>query len=135
MNRNESRRPSSDAAAVDDRLIEKLIRAFYDRARNDPLIGPIFNSRIQDWEPHLARICDFWSAVMLKTGRYRGQPMRLHLPLPIDSTHFDRWIELFVRTAQELCPASIAEQFAERARTIGRSLEMGIAASRHPAPI
>jgi hemoglobin len=121
--------PVTEEVTLDDRLIEKLIRAFYDRARVDPLIGPIFNSRIQDWEPHLARICDFWSAVMLKSSRYRGQPMGLHLPLPIDSTHFDRWVELFERTARELCPASIAEQFAERARTIGRSLEMGVAAA------
>lgn len=114
--------PTMDEVALDDRLIEKLIHAFYERARVDSLLGPIFNSRIQDWEPHLARIGDFWSAVMLKTGRYRGQPMRLHLPLPIDSTHFDRWIELFEYTARELCPKPIAEQFAERARTIGRSL-------------
>ncbi len=116
--------------SLDDALIEKLLRAFYARVRVDPLIGPIFNSRIQDWEPHIARICDFWSAVMLKTGRYRGQPMRLHLPLPIDSTHFDRWLALFERTAREECSAELAEQFVERARTIGRSLEMGLAATQ-----
>ena len=122
--------PATEPATLDDRLIEKVIRAFYDRARADPLIGPVFNSRIKDWEPHLARISDFWSAVMLRTGRYQGQPMRLHLPLPIDSTHFDRWLELFELTARELCPAPIADLFAQRARTIGRSLEMGIAATQ-----
>jgi hemoglobin len=118
------------SATLDDALIEKVIRTFYARARLDPLIGPIFNSRVQDWEHHLAKISDFWSAVMLRTGRYQGQPMRLHLPLPIDSRHFDRWLELFERTARELCPTPIAEEFAQRARTIGRSLEMGIAATQ-----
>jgi hemoglobin len=116
--------------AVDEALIERVMRAFYARVRVDPLIGPIFNSRIQDWEPHIARICDFWSAVMLKTGRYSGQPMRLHIPLPIDSTHFDRWLELFERTAREECSQDVADQFVQRARTIGRSLEMGIAATQ-----
>jgi hemoglobin len=56
--------------------------------------------------------------------------MRLHLPLPIDSTHFDRWLEIFASTATEVCSERIAGQFVERARTIGRSLEMGIAATR-----
>jgi hemoglobin len=56
--------------------------------------------------------------------------MRLHLPLPIDSAHFDRWLEIFERTARELCPSPIADLFAQRARTIGRSLEMGIAATQ-----
>ena len=85
---------AGEGETIDERLIAKLLRAFYARVRVDPLIGPIFNERIQDWEPHLARIGDFWSAVMLRTGRYQGQPMRLHLPLPIDATHFDRWLEV-----------------------------------------
>lgn len=125
--------PDGVAAAenpvIDENLIMKLLRAFYANVRVDPLIGPIFNARIQDWEHHLVRIGDFWSAVMLRTGRYEGQPMRLHVPLPIDSAHFDRWLELFETTAREMCPAAVAEQFIQRARTIGRSLEMGVAAA------
>jgi hemoglobin len=114
---------------IDERLISKLIRAFYDRVRVDPLIGPVFNARIHDWEPHLVRISDFWSSVMLRSGRYQGQPMRLHLPLPIDSTHFDRWLALFETTARELCSVEVAEQFIQRSRMIGRSLEMGVASA------
>ncbi len=116
-------------SAIDESLIMQLLRAFYARVRVDPLIGPIFNARIQEWEHHLVRIGDFWSAVMLRTGRYQGQPMRLHLPLPIDATHFDRWLELFETTARERCSPAVAEQFIQRARMIGRSLEMGVAAA------
>jgi hemoglobin len=115
---------------VDEVLIEKLMRAFYARVRVDPLIGPVFNSRITDWEPHIVRICAFWSAVMLRSGRYRGQPMSLHVPLPIDSAHFDRWLALFEQTAYEVCPEEVAREFVQRARTIGRSLEMGVAAAQ-----
>ena len=128
-----SESPDSLAASgnpvVDESLIMKLLRAFYAKVRVDPLIGPVFNARIQDWEHHLVRIGDFWSAVMLRTGRYQGQPMRVHLPLPIDAAHFDRWLQLFEATAREMCSAAVAEQFIQRARTIGRSLEMGVAAA------
>lgn len=114
---------------IDQKLIDDLVRAFYARVRVDALIGPIFNARITDWEPHLVRISDFWSSVMLRSGRYQGQPMQLHLPLPIDSAHFDRWLQLFESTARELCLPSIAEQFMARAHMIGRSLEMGVASA------
>lgn len=114
---------------IDEPLIDQLVRTFYGRVRVDPLIGPIFNSRILDWEPHLVRISSFWSSVMLNSGRYQGQPMRLHLSLPIDAQHFDRWLALFDATARELCSARLAEQFIARAHMIGRSLEMGIAAA------
>ena len=59
------------------------------------MIGPVFAARIVDWEPHLQRMCSFWSSVTLMTGRYHGQPMQKHLSLPVDVRHFDRWLALF----------------------------------------
>jgi len=44
-------------------------------------------------------MCDFWSSVALTSRRYYGQPMAAHLPLPIDTPHFNRWLELFVVAA------------------------------------
>ena len=58
---------------IDEVMINRLVRGFYARVREDALIGPIFNSRITEWEPHLQRMCDFWSSVALLTGRYHGQ--------------------------------------------------------------
>src|SRR6185437_7027464 len=49
---------------------------------------------------HLQTMCDFWSSVLLMTGRYHGQPMRKHAPLPIGGVHFDRWLELFEAAAR-----------------------------------
>lgn len=115
---------------IDDVMIDRLVRGFYARARNDELLGPIFAARIADWEPHLQRMCAFWSSVALLTGRYHGQPMPLHMPLPIDARHFDRWLALFADTARELCPPAAADLFIERAQRIAESLEMGVAA-RH----
>ncbi len=114
---------------IDDAMIERLVRGFYARVQEDPLIGPIFAARIKDWEPHLQRMFAFWSSVALMSGRYHGQPMRVHAPLPIDAAHFDRWLSLFEDTARELCPPVAAAHFVERARRIAESLELGIAIS------
>jgi hemoglobin len=114
--------------AVDDALIERVVRAFYAKVREDPLLAPVFAARIEDWEPHLARMFAFWSSVMVTPGRYRGNPMAKHAPLPVDAAHFDRWLALFADTAAELCTAPVAARFVERSRRIAQSLELGIAA-------
>jgi hemoglobin len=115
---------------IDEPMIERLVRAFYAKVRKDALLGPIFEARICDWEPHLQRMCAFWSSVALMSGRYHGSPMARHLPLPVDAAHFDRWLALFEETAREVCPTSAEAHFVERARRIAESLELGIA-SRH----
>jgi hemoglobin len=112
---------------IDEAMIERLIRAFYARVTDDPLLGPVFAARIADWEPHLQRMFAFWSSVALMTGRYHGQPMRVHLPLPVDAEHFDRWLALFEETARDICPPVAADHFIERARRIAESLELGLA--------
>jgi len=115
---------------LDEMLIEQVVRTFYAQIRQDDLLGPIFNEKIDDWEPHLQRMCAFWSAVMLKTGRYDGRPMPKHVVLPIDAHHFDRWLNLFGRTVDRLCEVSLAATFRAKAATIAKSLEMGIAFSQ-----
>jgi len=115
---------------IDEPMIERLVHGFYRKVRCDPLLGPVFDARIHDWEPHLQRMCAFWSSVALMSGRYHGSPMTKHLPLPVDAAHFDRWLALFEETASEICPPVAAAHFIERARRIAESLELGIA-GRH----
>lgn len=116
-----------ERTGIDEAMIERLVRGFYAKVRSDGLLGPVFAARIEDWEPHLERICAFWSSVTLLSGRYHGQPMEKHLPLPIDAEHFDRWLALFEGTAREICPPAAAEHVVERARRIAESLELGVA--------
>lgn len=115
------------ATGIDEGMIDRLVEAFYARVRDDALIGPIFAARIGDWAPHLAQMKLFWSSVALSTGVYQGRPMPKHLPLPIDATHFDRWLALFEATTREVCPPVAAAHFMERARRIAESLELGVA--------
>jgi hemoglobin len=112
---------------IDEPMIERVVRGFYAKVRQDPLIGPVFEARITDWEPHLQRMCAFWSSVALMSGRYHGSPMVKHMPLPVDAAHFDRWLALFRETVRELCPPAAQAHFIERAERIAESLEMGVA--------
>lgn len=115
---------------IDDMMIGRLVDGFYERVRTDPLIGPVFEARIADWPLHLQKMRAFWSSVALMSGRYHGQPMAVHQPLPVDARHFDRWLALWGETAKELCPPAAARLFIERAGRVAESLELGIAVSR-----
>ena len=115
---------------ITEGMIEQLVRAFYARVRADDVLGPIFEARIRDWEPHLAQMFAFWSSVALMTGRYHGRPMQQHAPLPVGGIHFDRWLELFEATAGDVCPPAAAAHFVAKARMIAESLELGISMHR-----
>jgi len=119
-----------EQTGIDEKMIEQLVHGFYERIRADSLLGPIFNSRIHDWDPHLRRMCAFWSSVVLSSGIYHGQPMLMHLPLPIEARHFDRWLGLFEQTARGLFGEQIVQYFMQRARRIAMSLELGIASNQ-----
>jgi hemoglobin len=114
-------------ADIDEPLIERLVHRFYEKARADKRLGPVFESKVDDWDHHLAQMCRFWSSVMLMPGTYHGNPMPKHMVLPIDAAHFDRWLALFEETAREVCPAETAPAFIERSRRIAQSLELGVA--------
>ena len=75
----------------------------------------------------MQRLTAFWSSVALASGAYSGSPMQKHLDLPIDGRHFDLWLDLFQKTAEEICPTEAAEFLIGRARRIAESLELAIA--------
>ncbi|MBU3030604.1 group III truncated hemoglobin [Paracoccus marinaquae] len=111
---------------LDEARLARLVDGFYAKVRRDPVLGPIFEARIADWGPHLARMKDFWSSVALMTGRYHGAPVPAHLDLPVDWPEFERWLALFRETAFETCPPDGARHLIERAERIARSLNMAI---------
>jgi len=65
----------------DEAAITRLVHAFYARARTDWLLGPVFEATVHDWPAHLDTLVRFWSSVLLRTARYRGNPMAAHRPL------------------------------------------------------
>ena len=115
---------------IDEAMIERLVHTFYAAVREDEVLGPIFDTKVEDWDDHLKRLCAFWSSVALMTGRYSGRPMPAHIRLPIEREHFQRWLGLFRKTAAEVCPPPAAAFFVDRAERIAESLQLGIAMAR-----
>lgn len=133
--RNRTQIAPGYAAGVTEEMIGELVHAFYAKVRAEPVLGPIFNQAVEDWDEHLAKLCDFWSSVLLMTGRFKGRPMAAHVQVPdIQPAHFARWLELFRQTAREVWPSPAADLVVEKAEMIGRSLQMGIAVSRGELP-
>lgn len=123
--------PPASPCGITEEMISQLVEKFYARVRLDPVLGPIFNEKIHDWDGHLAKIHDFWSSVILTSGRYKGRPVPAHLGIPgIDEHHFAQWLGLFESTARETCPADAAALFTHKARKIADSLQMAIAFQR-----
>ena len=123
------------AAGVAEAMIRGLVHGFYDRIRADDVLGPIFSAEIEDWDPHLAKMCDFWSSMLLMTRRYDGRPVPAHVKIPnLDRPHFERWLNLFRQTASELCPPEAAALFIDRAERVAQSLQLSIDFSRGILP-
>src|SRR5690554_1897961 len=96
--------------------IKLLVDTFYGKVRNDDLIGPIFDEVIQDrWPVHLRKMYSFWQTVLLGKHTYEGAPFPPHVKLPINETHFQRWIGIFNHTVDELFYGEIAEEAKWRA--------------------
>lgn len=118
---------------LDERMVHDVVHGFYDLIRDDDLLGPIFNDRIpaEAWPKHLSRMCDFWSATLLRTGRYDGRPLPHHIAIPdLGEAHFRRWLALFRDTVRGLCPPEVADLFMDRALRIAHSFRLAIAFNR-----
>lgn len=122
------RPPSPGAqAGVDEAMIKALVDEFYTRIRAHDVLGPIFLREISDWQPHLDKMYDFWSSIVLMTRRYDGRPVPAHIKIEgLDHPHFAHWLELFEKTARDVCPPAAAELFIDRANRIAQSLRLSL---------
>lgn len=132
-----SRQGPGVAAGVTEDMIQQVVHAFYAEVRKDPTIGPIFNRIIPEagWPAHLAKLCDFWSSVLLMTGRFKGAPMAAHARIAeLRPTHFARWLQLFRQTVEAICPGPAAALFIAKSEMIAQSLQLGMAVARGELP-
>ena len=107
--------------------IERMVHEFYARVREDPELGPVFQSRIDDWPVHLERMVWFWRAILRAepgfTVSTRGTPPVLHRQISeLSHRHFDRWLWLFGQVADGIYSTIASEQVKLVAGRIARSL-------------
>ncbi|HDR9473377.1 group III truncated hemoglobin [Burkholderia multivorans] len=114
-----------DAEPTEDN-IRDLVYAFYDRVRADPLLGPVFDTKLAGrWDEHLPKMVSFWSSLVLGTKRYRGNVQQAHQPLEgIEPAHFSRWLSLFLNTVDTRYAPAAAIRFMEPALRIAQSLQL-----------
>ena len=120
--------PTMNPNPITEDAIARLVDSFYAKIRADAELGPIFGRAIPgDWGPHLATMRNFWSSVMLTSGRYKGNPIAVHQRVEgIELRLFDRWLTLFDQTCDELFDAPVAAAFRAKAARIAESLKLAL---------
>ncbi|MCO5235284.1 MAG: group III truncated hemoglobin [Chitinophagaceae bacterium] len=114
-----------DILCLDD--VKKLVDTFYTKVRNDALLAPIFNERIQDrWPQHLEKMYAFWQTLLLDEHTYFGSPFPPHAQLPVQHEHFTQWMQLFTETVEELFSGEKAAEAKWRAGKMAEMFEFKI---------
>lgn len=108
--------------------LQLIVRDFYRKAVQDPLLGPVFTRVIgphpgAGWPVHLARLDGFWRAVTGGPHSYRGQPGLAHMGLGLTPTHFERWLELWDETAREHLPPEQAQALLVAAQRMATNMQ------------
>jgi truncated hemoglobin YjbI len=92
------------AAMTERDWILHVVHAFYQKAKDDVLIGYHFRI-IKDFDTHIPRIATFWDLQLLgSTLRPFTEPfdvMKVHIPLQIKRGELGRWLLLFRKTLDE----------------------------------
>lgn len=123
--------PTTADPLCSEQEIGQLVHAFYARVRQDDLLGPIFEAHVGDWEEHLAKLVDFWSSILLRTGRFTGAPMPRHAVLPgLTAELFQRWLRLFREVADAQPNRAMAARACLMAERIAQSLWAGYRMAR-----
>jgi truncated hemoglobin YjbI len=97
--------------------ILKVVSSFYEKAKNDILIGYHFR-HIKNFEEHIPRIAAFWEMQLLgKTRREYGEPFDItgvHAQLGIKKGELGRWLLLFRTTLKDCEDHPLKASWEER---------------------
>lgn len=113
-----------------------LVSSFYEKVRDNDLLGPFFNGKITDWDEHLERLTTFWESSLFLKTKYHGNPLEAHVKVDRDSghkiteLHFGTWLNLWIETINEHFEGEYAENAKRRARKMGTFLYLKIFESR-----
>ncbi len=107
--------------------IARLIVVFYESAFADPALGPIFTEIAQiDLPAHMPIMCDFWETVLFQAGKYGRNAFDVHLDLhrqvALSPMHFQRWLDIWEATVDDLFDGPKAIQAKVQAGRIAGSI-------------
>ena len=106
----------SSAKEISDAAdIRLLVDTFYNRAKNDDLLAPIFANRFHIHGIALEPLYAYWESVLVDEDVQVEIPFPKHADLPLTHQHFDRWLSLFHQTVDDLFVGAVAEKAKFRA--------------------
>ena len=112
--------------------LTELVHSVYADVRADPLLGPVFEAALHErWEPHLARMVDFWSTVALGSKSFKGNVFAKHMALQgVTPAHFAAWVKLWGEHTERLFSPEVARELQTAAHGIARNLFLGYFGTR-----
>ena len=118
------------AVGLTEALVRRVISAFYEKVRQDAVLGPVFAEAIgNDWAPHIEKINQFWlTATRLGTGYESARFLPAHMEhRSVRADQLPRWLHLFRETAGEHCAPEAAAVLIDIAERMAETIEVGLA--------
>lgn len=117
-----------------------LVNQFYNKIKQDDILGPIFIGMIKDWESHLDHLTTFWESSLFMTRtlneRYTGNPIETHIKVDnytghtISEKHFGIWLNYWLQTIDELFLGEVADNAKRRARKMASFIHIKLFEAR-----
>ncbi len=134
----------SDRGDIETRAdVERLVRAFYGQALEDPIIGWLFVDIAKlDIEEHVPVIASFWATILLGEQSYSGGAFAphaaLHAKARLRAGHFQRWLALWAATVDDLFTGERAEEAKAHAVRVANAFHSrldGLPSADSPIPV
>ena len=111
--------------------IDRLMRNFYEKLLNDSDMAPIFDKVVaKGLDHHFDVLVDFWDNILFFTGAYKNNAMVKHMALnewyPLQKVHFEKWLNFFKSSVDELFEGEKATLAKDRADQIATLMELKI---------
>jgi hemoglobin len=111
--------------------VQLLVRTFYNKILSDELLGDYFSFvASHHWDKHLEVLDRFWNNILFYAGGYEGNPLQVHQTLhhfkKLDRKDFERWLQLFNQTVDELFEGEKAALAKQRALSIATVMQIKI---------
>ena len=114
----------------DEADVKLLVDTFYIRLINDPMLQSYFLNALAHKEAHLENMYNFWNNILFYSGGYMGNPLQIHQQihhfLPLNKLLFDRWLQLFNETLDELFTGEKAALAKQRSYAIATVMQLKI---------
>lgn len=120
--------------------IARLVFKFYEKLKQDEVLGPIFCGMISDWDSHLNHLTMFWESSLFmtkkNTQRYAGNPIEAHIKVDkftnntINEKHFGIWLNYWFQTIDELFEGETANNAKRRARKMASFIHIKLFEAR-----